>query len=304
MQNGPDVPDIAKAYATQVVYASSVGALAFLAYDIIITLDDEIRLVWPKPWGRMKFLFLFIRYIPLFVQISIVVLGCPELTPQFNFTSHDCFIWQVYQGVASVLIIVAVDYVLILRVSALYHDKPTIRRVVLAAFGLEFAGMCVGLGLSLPGIQFDDLCVVTSVSTTLLIYGGASISFQTFLFSLTAIKFARAVREGWGDTPLLALVMRDGTWAFLLIFAFVAAYASLYALKNHTFAGTLYGWILSVFSFAGYHVLLNLENHNYGPRLPTGRTSRTLTDDSFRFSTRVITEPTNNDLSMLDDLPG
>ncbi|KAJ7714950.1 hypothetical protein B0H14DRAFT_2413367, partial [Mycena olivaceomarginata] len=46
---------------------------------------------------------------------STLFIGSPELTPQFDFTPHDCFIWQVYQGAITVLLFVAVDYVLILR---------------------------------------------------------------------------------------------------------------------------------------------------------------------------------------------
>ncbi|KAJ6543975.1 hypothetical protein B0H19DRAFT_292807 [Mycena capillaripes] len=295
--------DIDKALGTQIVYRSSLGALTFLVYDICITLDEEVKYVWPKPWNRMKWLYLFIRYIPLFVQISIVCIGSPELTPGLNFTPHDCFIWQVYQGVATVLVFAAVDYVLILRVYALYHNNATVRRFVLVALALEIVGMCVGLGLSLPAIQFDEICVVTSVSKALFIYGGATLLFQTFLFSLTVVKFVGAVREGWGDTPLVGLVMRDGTWAFITLFsrisfffpcnfrltltAVVVGYASLYALKNHTFAGMLYGWILSVFSFAGYHVLLNLDRLSDAPRLPTSQTSTS--ESYFQFTTMIRT---------------
>ncbi|KAJ7502910.1 hypothetical protein B0H11DRAFT_1712201 [Mycena galericulata] len=246
-----------------------------------------------KPWTRMKFLFLFIRYIPLFVQISILVIGSPELTPQFHFTHNDCFIWQVYQGVATVLVFAAVDCVLILRVYALYHNVAIIRRLVLVAFALEITAMVIGLALSLPGIQFDDICVVTGVSGTLLIYGqnhsGATLLFQTFLFGLTAVKFARALREGWGDTPLVGLVMRDGTWAFILLFAVVAGDASLYALKNHSFAGILFGWLLTVFSFSGYHVLLNLDRLSAASLyLPTSQTSTN--DSPYQFTTRIITD--------------
>ncbi|KAJ7188605.1 hypothetical protein C8R46DRAFT_25961 [Mycena filopes] len=258
--------DLDKALATQVDYRSSVGALAFLVYDICITAGDEVDFVWPRPWTQMKYLYFFIRYLPLFVQTSILTIGSPDLTPSFHFTPHDCFIWQVYQGIATVLVFAAVDYVLILRVYALYHNNRTIRQLVLAAFVLELAGMCVGLGLSLPGIQFDDICLVTGISSALLIYAGATLLFQSLLFALTAFKFGQAVREGWADTPLLSLVARDGTWAFFLLFAVVAGDASLYGLKNHTFASVLYGWLLSVFSFAGYRVLLNLnlydEDHN------------------------------------------
>jgi len=47
---------------------------------------------------------------------------------------------------------------------------------------------------------------------------GVSILFQTLLFGLTAYKFFTAVRAGWGEIPLIVLLMRDGTWAFAVLF--------------------------------------------------------------------------------------
>ena len=46
----------------------------------------------------------------------------------------------------------------------------------------------------------------------------AFILFETLLFGLTLFKFVQAVRTGWGHTPVMALLARDGTWAFALIF--------------------------------------------------------------------------------------
>ncbi|KAJ7072593.1 hypothetical protein C8F01DRAFT_253595 [Mycena amicta] len=286
MQGGEAAVD--RIYATQVNYRSSLGALTWLLYDICITLDDEVNLVWPKPWTRMKFLFFFVRYIPLCIQISILTIGSPELTPRFHFTPHDCFIWQIYQGIATLFIFAAVDYVLILRVYALYHNHPTIRKIVLAAFATEVVVMATGLGLSLRNIEFDEICVVSHISSLLLLYAGATLLFQTFLFALTGFKFVRAVREGWGDTPLVALVMRDGSWAFILLFVVVIGDASLYGLKNHFFAGVLYGWLLSVFSFCGYRVLLNLDRLSVAPRMPFRQSSTH--QSPFRFTTRIGTE--------------
>ncbi|KAF7375889.1 hypothetical protein MSAN_00003300 [Mycena sanguinolenta] len=251
---------------------------------------DEVKFMWRKPWTRTKFIYFFIRYIPLCIQISTLLIASPELTPQFHFTPHDCFIWEVYQGVGTVLVFGAVDYVLILRVYALYHNNPTVHRVVFVAFASEVCGMCVGLGLSLGKIKFDDICLTTAVPGTLTVYGGSTLLFQTFLFILTVIKFITAVREGWGDTPLVGLIMRDGTWAFFLLFAVVAANSALFALKNHDLASILFGWILSVFSFSGYHVLLNLAYrlHDDGPRLATIQSSTY--ESPYPFDARIVTD--------------
>lgn len=44
-----------------------------------------------------------------------------EIAESFHYTVHDCYIWQVFQGVASVSIIAAVDIILILRGTCLFH---------------------------------------------------------------------------------------------------------------------------------------------------------------------------------------
>jgi len=83
-----------------------------------------------RAWTGTKLLYFFIRYVPLLVHMcvskpslyycyrrpcsSLTVVGT-ELSPAFHFTAHDCFIWQVFQGVAAALIMWAVDIVLILR---------------------------------------------------------------------------------------------------------------------------------------------------------------------------------------------
>ena len=54
--------------------------------------------------------------------------------------------------------------------------------------------------------------------TQQLSHRGATVIFQIFLFTLTVYKFIQAVHSGWGDVPLLNLLMRDGTWAFFLLF--------------------------------------------------------------------------------------
>lgn len=47
---------------------------------------------------------------------------------------------------------------------------------------------------------------------------GVFVGFELLLFGLTLVKFVEACRNGWNRMPLLTLVVRDGTWAFLVIF--------------------------------------------------------------------------------------
>ena len=107
-------------------------------------------------------------------------------TPPFRFTSHDCYIWNVYQGLSSVLIIAAVDYILILRsafllihaplrpdpcpsVFALYPRTPGIRYFVAALYISEVVTMSVGIGLAVPKLTYDDYCTILDAPDTFLI---------------------------------------------------------------------------------------------------------------------------------------
>ena len=95
--------------------------------------------------------------------------------------------------------------------------------------------MIVTLVIIVPGVGFDATCTVIRSPPTLIIFAyahsllistiltlvlsrAAFVTFETVLFVLTLIKFLVALRSGWGRTPVVFLLVRDGTWAFILIF--------------------------------------------------------------------------------------
>ncbi|KDR75166.1 hypothetical protein GALMADRAFT_249108 [Galerina marginata CBS 339.88] len=275
-----------EAAGTQAVDRSFVAALAFLTWDILITFDDEVELIWPRAWSSMKGLYFFVRYVPLSAQLPLLLVGT-ELSPHFHFTPYACYVWQIFQGVVASSIVVAVDIILILRVCALYHRQRTIRGGVFFLFLLEIVGMVVGLALSLPGIQFDDICAVTFIPHSLVIYGLASILFQTILFALTMYKFVQGAKNGWGDIPIVKLLIRDGTWAFFLLFFADVSQLSLYALPNRSSGEVLYPWLLSLSSFCGYRVLLNLRRYADDVNDPEAKLPDSQTTPSLHFKTRT-----------------
>ncbi|KAF4598135.1 hypothetical protein EYR38_006531 [Pleurotus pulmonarius] len=276
-------------FGARIVNLSSAASLAFLVWDILITTDNEVELIWPKPWSVTKFLYFHIRYVPVLVQIAITFVGT-EIAESFHYTTHDCYIWQVFQGVASVSIIAAVDVILILRVYALYNGHWAIRLSVGCLFFMEIVCMIVGLALAIPGIRFGPNCSTTGIPQSLIIYGAGSVLFQIILFLLTVVRFAIAVRSGWGRIPLVELIMRDGTWAFFVLVAIVIAEAGLFGLENHALAGVLYGWLLTTFSFVGYRVLFNLQK--VAVRTPLPSTSRS--SNGYRFSTVLSSDAETN----------
>ena len=55
----------------------------------------------------------------------------------------------------------------------------------------------------------------------------AVIAFETVLLVLMLVKFVQALLSGWGDAPVLTVVVRDGIWAFALVFGTPATPSSL-----------------------------------------------------------------------------
>ncbi|KAF9260937.1 hypothetical protein L218DRAFT_871312, partial [Marasmius fiardii PR-910] len=161
---------------------------------------------------------------------------------------------------------ISCDFVLLSRIHALFHSHKTVQTLVYVCYVLEIAGLCIGLALTLPGIKFDEKCTVLGVPPNLLIYAGACVAFQTVLYALMLYQFLRGLKTSWGNIPIIKLLMRDGTWGFFLLFVSVTAYSSLYGLKNSAYAGVLYSWSLTAYSFCGYRILLNINHFTRTPR--------------------------------------
>jgi len=161
-------------------------------------------------------------------------------------------------------------------------------------FIIEIVGMVVGLVLSLPKITYDNICLVVLAPRTLIIYAAAAIIFQALLFTVTIYKFILAARDGWGDVPLLVLLTRDGTWAFCLLFFGYVGHLVLYALQDGAYAGVLFGWLLTIFSFCGYRILLNLYNLGNNSIGDFPSTTNPLTNTNIQFSTQCPTTATSN----------
>ncbi len=122
------------------------------------------------------------------------------------------------------------------QVHALYDRNRNVTVPLVVLFLLENLAMTVTLIFVVPGVRFDATCTVVRSPPSLIIFGyghilltasaililvfysAAFISFESVLFILTLVKFLVALRSGWGRTPVVFLLVRDGTWAFFLIF--------------------------------------------------------------------------------------
>lgn len=246
--------------ASQKMDMSSIAALSFLVWDILITLDLEVDAIWSRTnTSYSKWLYFFVRYFAVAMQISLLFVGT-ELSIGFHYTESDCVKWYIFQEVGTQLLVAVVESILIVRVHALYDRNRSVTVPLVVLFLLENLAMMVTLIFVVPGVQFDATCTVVRSPPTLIIFAAAFVSFESVLFILTLIKFLVALRSGWGRTPVVFLLVRDGTWAFILIFVTLCINAGFYVGEGDTaIAAIAFPWLLSIESFAGAHIVLNLH---------------------------------------------
>lgn len=107
----------------------------------------------------------------------------------FDFTPRQCFIWVTFQDVATVTIIVAVDYILFLRgqstflsilmnvnwtfaaVNALYNDNRAVKIILLVSYIAEICVLLVAISQNIPAVIYDSSCIVTDFPILITLSG-------------------------------------------------------------------------------------------------------------------------------------
>ncbi|RDX54614.1 hypothetical protein OH76DRAFT_1341154 [Lentinus brumalis] len=234
------------------------AATAFLVWDTLINLDEEVEYIWRAPNSWVKWAYLFIRHIPYLVQCSILV-GLVAMAAEGHvYNMFQCRAWIAYQLGANEVLTVVVEVVLIVRIYAMYNRNWIVTRTVYVLFVAEVVAMCTILALTVPKFEFTPQCLITSTPKMFLSYWTISLAFETTLFLLTLYKFFSVLEiNNIHRQPIMVTLVRD---------AIMLLNTLMYELEKNTLAGICYFWELSVMSYAGSHVLLNLRRLAMDPR--------------------------------------
>jgi len=216
-----------------------------------------VEYIWLASWSRTTGLYFFIRYYPLFALILI------------NAHLMSCQEWLLVEGVSALLLEIAVELALILRIYAMYGGNLRLLRLMLYIFFLQIVVMAVGLGLGVPKIMTSVQCVEIALPVGLVIYSAASIIYETFLFGLTVGRYVKAMRDGWSDVAILTILVRDGAWAFVIIFAIMVANTLLFTIAPATLAAIGFPWLLALLGSVGPRLITNLRAQSKHSQTPS-----------------------------------
>ncbi|KZT10348.1 uncharacterized protein LAESUDRAFT_755858 [Laetiporus sulphureus 93-53] len=265
----------------------NVAATCCLVYDMLIHLGDEIEYIWKASHSWMKWIYAFIRHFPYIVPITINVF-LPGSSSGSRLHSNQCRGFITYQFIANEALTVAVEAILIARVCAMFNRNKPVVGLVIALFAMEVAAMITVLAFSIPRIQFSPTCLITHTPSIFTSYWLWSLAFETFLFALTLIRFFSDIRRGLSGTSVLYILVRDGMWAYAVIFAIMLLNTLCYHLIDGSLAGLCFCWEFAIMSIAGSHVLLNLRRFSHRSHESDGTTLRMELLGSIEFAGRSM----------------
>ncbi|KAI0746915.1 hypothetical protein C8Q80DRAFT_806462 [Daedaleopsis nitida] len=244
---------------------SWVAALTWLVWDWALAGSDEVHLIWHRHNGWFRWLYVFIRYVPMVGAFTIfTTLSSPTEQPRVPWKM--CDLTTTIESVFLGCVIVSVEIILLLRVYVLYDRQRKVLIFLLALCAASIVSAAVTMSFASDHIEYNQWCLVTSSSQTMLAVWLPPAAFETILFVMTMKVFGQSRRDGLGKRPILDTIVRDGTWAYALsIIAVTAPNALIYTRFAKALSGIAYFWSLSVLSFVGSHVLLNLRRLGTAP---------------------------------------
>ncbi|KAK7685362.1 hypothetical protein QCA50_011727 [Cerrena zonata] len=229
---------------------SGIAALSFLVWDILISLGEEVEYIWLTPWAPLKLLFFFTRYYSLIV---LTILNSRTLT---------CKQWIVIEATSAVVLELAVEILLILRIYAMYSERKYILRTVVGLLVVQIIIMITTIAVSMPRVTTTPNCIGTVIPVEMVAYSVTSILYEAFLFILAIVKFRSASKIGLAKISLLRVLVRDNMWTFLAILVVMIMNTVLFTIAPATLAAIGFPWALATLGALGPRLMLNVRREH------------------------------------------
>ncbi|EJD00176.1 uncharacterized protein FOMMEDRAFT_30831 [Fomitiporia mediterranea MF3/22] len=185
----------------RIVLYADAAALTWVAYDILLTASQELKVIWRGKVSLAKFFYFIARYYPLAMLIMNMAVG--------TNTS------DMSDTLAPTAVSYAVDALLIIRLYALYNKN----RLLLGGLLILYFGCLV----TVPDVIENSIAAWTiSLFPQLKTFISHDLTMGNIAEEgSTRGTILHALRQTRKLSPLFSLFMRDGTFAFLVVFAVV-----------------------------------------------------------------------------------
>jgi hypothetical protein len=243
---------------------AAVGSATVLLYDHLITLDQEIDLVWKRDWSLLKGVFIFHRYLGLLgVIIELFAIMSPDVTDSI------CTWWFYFEFWGYTSIVLTSELVLLLWIFFLYNR----RRDILAFLSVLFVAQAVSVVVIL-GKSFAQLSITAHIDHTRIAF--CSLKHDTAFFSwywlpvllynsailaLFIIKSTDAFRASY--IPRVHGIYRRSLINFLAIFIVYLVCCILWIAGDFALGQIPVGFALAFSITSSTRLLINIRHAYY-----------------------------------------
>ncbi|KAJ7221872.1 hypothetical protein C8J57DRAFT_1392392 [Mycena rebaudengoi] len=238
-----------------------VATLAWLVYDIIITLDQEIERMWGAPLTLPSFIYFTTRYYGLFFLVCVLCFWC-FLISQTNYNlsakrvipRNSCDSWGPFESASVQLLSMSANALLAIRIDAFYNRNRK---------GSMFLGISTQVALSSlvlvgsgqaqvhpPGVPIPG-CLSASPPRFGIAAWLANIVYQLLCLTLALSKFFAAFRGTVSKSRLADMFIRDAANMLNIILAYGTPPSALLNL--------CVSWIVGAFAVGAPRIILNLK---------------------------------------------
>ncbi|TFK34306.1 hypothetical protein BDQ12DRAFT_715370 [Crucibulum laeve] len=250
----------------QDVYATNylaIASVALLAYDHVITIKQEINLMWRSRWSVTKIVYVWNRYFALLTLSFNASIRLREIT-----SDASCGASLQLLGGCATIIVSTVDFVLMLRVWILYGRPRILLYIIIPLIIGEVVGLTIIEALTVmsldPYIHAGPTitgCFSLIVPQYFAFYPIPPLIITSIMFVMTAYKCGQTL-YGYRRTrmPIVSLFLRDGVFWFLAVFAVGLPQMILTYVGRATLSEVMIGPSLAVYSVIASRALLNIKH--------------------------------------------
>ncbi|OBZ79808.1 hypothetical protein A0H81_01303 [Grifola frondosa] len=240
---------------------SRIGALALLAYDILLTLDLEVKHIWPQSKRRPAFWFYV--YNRLFALFYLIFDSIPLSPNASDIKDQICVIYLACDHVVALLTTTLVQVILLLRIYALYDRSRRVLIFLAVSLCIEAIATAVVIAATMVHIEHFPVeststgCSYTGTPIYSAFLWVPALLFEPVLFAFAAWK-AWQLHNVSGGTSLIARIVRDSLFYFILVFAELLVSAIIWS-HFPEYINIMMPWSSAIPSFLGSRMLLNMH---------------------------------------------
>ncbi|GLB41311.1 hypothetical protein LshimejAT787_0905260 [Lyophyllum shimeji] len=256
-----NMPPLLSAFFGSLVIQNALTIIpwAWLIWDYRSGVRKESKVIW-RPFaarhGHTKFIaviYIFLRYGGLIGQTINMVSSMVLLCNRFVHPSV-CSSWFWFQSLLIQVFFGVDEYVMMLRVDALYYGVWRFRMLLLL-FWLADRAILAYVGVETHrSLRTDATCTTARVPPDLVISLMATVvCVQLVVWAMTFVKIS-----GGPKSPLTRLLNRDGTLvcaAIVSLYLIIVPYASAVEVLPHN----IFAFMISLLSILGCALILNLQ---------------------------------------------